>query len=125
MRPAAPHTTRRAPLESEIQRDVMLALGALPGVLVYRNSVGVAEYTDADGKRRTVRYGLDAGTPDLVLIVDGRTVGLELKRPGESATEEQARVHRQWRAVGAFAAVVTSVEEARAAVARARAGALE
>lgn len=106
------------PLESQVQREIELAIGALPGVLCLRNNVG--RMLDARG--RWFAYGLGEGSPDLLCIVDGRAVGLEVKRPGGRAEPHQARCHEQWRAVGAFVAVVTSAAEALAAIERARRG---
>lgn len=108
------------PLESQVQREIELAIGAMPGVLCLRNNVGRMQ----DVRGRWVAYGLGDGSPDLVCIVDGRCVGLEVKRPGVRAEPHQARCHDRWRAFGAFVAVVTSAEEALAAIARARRGEL-
>lgn len=115
----------RGESETRIQRDIMLALGRLPGVIVYRNSVGVAEYDDREtGVRRKVRYGLAPGTPDLVVIDAGRIVGLEVKSETGVPEESQLDVQKQWHAVGTFYGFVRSVDEARAALERARAGGL-
>lgn len=104
--------------EARIQRDILLAIGALPGVLVLRNSVGHAIHTDEKGITRRVGYGLGVGSPDLVCIVapHGRVLGLEIKVPGEKPTALQVECHRQWRAFGAVVVVVTSAAEALAAV---------
>lgn len=105
--------------EAVIQREIQLALGAEPGLLVLRNNCGVARSIDDDGRERFVAYGLGgAGSPDLILILAprGRLVGLEVKRPGLDATPEQKRVHAIWRRFGAVVEVVRSVEEARAVV---------
>jgi hypothetical protein len=90
-----------------------------------------------------LRYGLCVGSSDLigVLRIDrariisgpsthvallnqsiGRFVALECKRPGEQLTEEQERFLALVRCLGGFACVVTSPEEALAAIERARQG---
>ncbi len=105
--------------EAVIQREIQLALGAKPGLLTLRNSVGVARTVDDDGRERFISYGLGgAGSPDLILILapQGRLVGLEVKRAGQDATAEQKRVHAIWRRFGAVVEVVHSAEEARAVV---------
>jgi hypothetical protein len=138
--PKKPRAPREAPRACEpealVQRRILLAIGSLPGVLVYRNSVGVAEYQDHDGKRRTVKYGLDTGTPDLVVLltvsveVRGAVrricmwVGLEVKAEDGEPSEDQLRVQRQWHAMGAHYSFVRSIPEALAALDRARRGEL-
>jgi hypothetical protein len=105
--------------EAKIQRDIELALGSLPGVLVLRNSVGVARHVDAKtGVLRMVSYGLGVGSPDLLVVLApyGRLIGLEVKRPGEFPTMEQTRCHAAWRKFGARVYVVRSVAEAVAYV---------
>lgn len=62
------------------------------------------------------------GLPDLVCIVDGRFVGLEVKRPRVGrVTEIQAATLEKIRRAGGYATVVTSVEDARAAIMDAKA----
>ena len=105
-----------------MQREVELAIGAEPDVLLLRNQVGLTRELDDDGKERFMRYGLGKGSPDLVAILAprGRWLALECKRPGENPTPEQRRVHALWRRFGAFVATVHSPEEARAALEQAR-----
>jgi hypothetical protein len=106
--------------EGHIQDEIRLALSDEPGLVLWRNNTGVAEHRGA-----RVRYGLAVGSADLVGCLRGRFVALEVKTPTGRATQEQ----RQWLAVvrlhGGFAAVVRSVDEARAAIARARLGECE
>lgn len=103
--------------EAQIQRAILLAIGAIPGLIVLRNSVGVARYTGDDGRTATVRYGLGVGSPDLVCLHAGRCFGLEVKRPGERPTPEQVQCHAAWeRVAGVRTWVVTSVDEAKSAV---------
>lgn len=110
-------------LEKTIQNQIRLALGREPDLTLWRNNTGHASYEAASGPR-TVRYGLLRGSSDLVGILapGGRFLALEVKRPGKEATEEQALFLALVRRRGGFAAVVCSVEEARAAVDRARRG---
>lgn len=125
---------KAGPREAEIQGDIMVALGALPDVRVFRNAVGAVNvYVPETGKSQYVTFGLAPGSSDLVcmLCVEhagrgiARWVCLEVKRPGERPTPEQARWAAAVRRVGAFAACVCSVEEALAAVQRAREGGYE
>lgn len=106
--------------EGHIQDAIRLALTDEPGLVLWRNNTGVAEHRNA-----RVRYGLAVGSADLIGCLDGRFVALEVKTPVGRASTEQ----RQWldlvRRNGGFAAVVRSVAEAHAAIARARTGAKE
>ena len=101
-------------------RRIMDALRIEPDVLLWRNSVGVGEH--GDGRR--VTYGLALGSSDLIGILasQGRFMALEVKTPACRLTDYQARFLERVRQHGGFACVVHSVEEARAAVRRAREG---
>ena len=110
----------RSPLERKIQADIEAAIGAEPDLLLLRNSVGEAQYVKDDGKVWYVPYGLGIGSPDLVGILGGRWFCLEVKVPGDEPDDHQLRCHAVWRRFGAFVEVVTSVDEAKAALARAR-----
>jgi hypothetical protein len=98
--------------ESRILHDVRLALGTEPGLVLWRNNVGLA--VEADGRR--VRYGLAPGSADLIGMLNGRFVALEVKTDRGRLTSEQ----REWLALvqrmGGLAAVVRSAEGARAVV---------
>lgn len=106
--------------EGAIQDAIRVALSDEPGLVLWRNNTGVAEHRGA-----RVRYGLAVGSADLIGCLDGRFVALEVKTPTGRAAPEQ----RLWlglvRRCGGFAAIVRSVEEGRAAIARARTGASE
>lgn len=108
-------------LESAIQIRIRLALGRVPGLVMWRNNVGVARHYDGK-KVHTVRYGLAGGSSDLIGILNGRFIALEIKRPGEKPTVEQARFLECVRINGGFASVVTSEAEALSAIDRAAGG---
>ncbi len=108
-------------LEAEIQADVRLCLGQMPGVVVWRNSTGVAN--TADGKKQ--RFGLCVGSSDLVGIVDGRFLAVEIKAKAGRLRPEQELFLALVRKQKGFACVVRSVDEAIAAIARARLGLFE
>ena len=118
--------SRRATLESEVQRQIEAAIGAEPDFLLLRNSVGLAaHFDDKSGKTWRVPYGLGTGSPDLVGMLRvgpclSAWVAIEVKCPGEEAEPHQAVVHDQWRAFGALVYVVHSPDEARMALATAR-----
>lgn len=122
-------STARAlrPREGAILDAIRLELGRDPGLVLWRNTVVHAEQWDPKtGGAKHVHGGLPVGSADLVgvLAPGGRFLALEVKRPGERARPEQEAWLALVRTRGGFAAVVDSVDAARAAVARARAGAL-
>lgn len=113
--------------EAEIQQAIRLALGREKDLTIWRNSTGVSQHTDRSGRKRWERHGLIKGASDLVgvLAPSGRWVALEIKSPTGRPTEEQLMFLDLIRRRGGFATIVRSVEEAQAAITRARAGACE
>jgi len=114
--------------ETRLQNEIEAAIGAAPDLLLLRNSVGRARHVrEDDGTIFFVPYGLGVGSPDLVGMLrapDGRAVWfcLEVKTADGRVDAEQERCHRVWRDSGAIVEVVRSVDEARAALQRAREG---
>ena len=53
-----------------------------------------------------------AGVPDLLGVVEGRFIALEVKQPGESPSVIQRHMHARLRDASAIVAVVRSVDEA-------------
>jgi hypothetical protein len=86
-------TTERA-----IVKAILVYLNGLPGCLARKRwggGMGVA------------------GDPDIDACVCGRSVQLEVKRPGERPTPLQLKRIEEWRRAGAVVAVVHSVAEVR------------
>lgn len=109
--------------EADIQQAIRLALGRETDLVLWRNTVGVG--TMDDGSKQ--RFGLAIGSSDLIGILAprGRFVALEVKSQKGRVRDEQSLFLSLVRARGGFAAVVRSVDDARAALDRARAGASE
>lgn len=124
---------KRTVLEKQIQREIEADLGALPDLLLLRNSVGVAHHISDEGKEYVVPYGLGDGSPDLVCVLLCRPsafhlaskIGvwfcLEVKTPEDpNPRPNQMKCREQWEAFGVLWYVVTSRQEARAALEDAR-----
>jgi hypothetical protein len=94
--------------------EVRVALGTLPGVIVMINRV---TYGTRKGAQNVELFGLGKGTPDLIVIVCGVLLGLELKTPVGRQSEDQKRVEAAWTEAGAYYRLARSVEDARARVA--------
>ena len=110
--------------ETILQADIMAALGARPGVVVWRNNIGVA----AQGDGRRVAYGVGGpGAPDLLCEVrtpaGWAAVWLEVKTATGALRPDQRRWHEAARADGRHVYTVRSVEDAIAAVEGVRYGA--
>jgi hypothetical protein len=99
--------------EARVLRDIEIAVGALPGVLVRRGAVMVQDI--ATGRRRFLP-GLGPGTPDLVVCVEGRWVGLEVKGDDGRPEPTQLDMQRHIRAAGGVYEFVWSTEEARGVI---------
>ena len=54
-----------------------------------------------------------AGDPDIDACVCGRSLQIEVKRPGEKPTPLQVKRLEEWRLAGAIVGVVHSVDEVR------------
>ena len=110
--------------ERDIQFEIREALGLEPGLVLYRNSVGVArEWDPKTHTQRVIRYGLAPGSADLIGSFYGRFVGLEVKRPGEYPTKEQRMWADLLRNNGAYVVTVRSIEDAKAAIEELKRGA--
>jgi len=115
---APPKKTQRSNPETMLQARIMAALGQMHGVVVWRNSVGVAVYDS--GAR--VEYGVGGrGAPDLFCAVqfNGLSIALyiEVKTPEGSVDPHQRQWHSAARRGGNNVAVVRSVADALAVVA--------
>lgn len=106
--------------EKVIQRDIELALGAEPDLLLMRNTVGFEKKYNAEGEQRAFHYGLGKGSPDLVGMLNGRWFALEVKAHDGVVSKDQRDCHDIWRRFGAVVAVVRSVQDAKRALAEAR-----
>lgn len=112
-------------LETPIMQLIRLKIGGIPGVRLFRNSVGAL----ADRFGKWVEYGLGKGTSDLVgwkrVIVTPEMVGrplavfvaIEVKAPGGRTDKGRLELQRNFIAQvqhdGGLAGFANSVEEAR------------
>ena len=93
--------------EADIMRSIMLACRSST-VRLFRNNVGKLP----DRLGRWVTYGLGVGSADLIGINGGRFVAIEVKLPGQKATQEQQDFINMVRSMGGQAGVAHNVEEA-------------
>lgn len=107
--------------EADIQAAIQLAIGALPGVRVFRNTVGLGwqgEIVNRTADRitllrpRAVTFGLAPDSADLIGWRQGRFLALEVKTAIGRATAGQQRFIDAVRATGGCAGIVRSVDDA-------------
>ena len=111
-----------------LRRQVLLALGSMPDVLVMVNEANAVTkmallVKDKKAAAQAVlpeeRFGLGRGSPDLVVGVRGRVLFRELKTEDGRLSPEQIEWHAQARLRGLDVDVWRSVEQAVEEVRRA------
>jgi hypothetical protein len=107
-------------LERDVVAEIRLALGCVPGLILWRNPVHNLESFDEErGKVIHLRAGLAEGSADLIGVFNGRFIALEVKKPKTGrASEKQVAWLASVRACGGFACFVRSIEESKAALER-------
>lgn len=111
-------STRLVDPHTALVEEIVLALGQLPDVLVWKNATGVGR--TLTGERR-IRFGL-VGSSDVLALVGprGRFLGLEAKTGLAVQSKQQKAFQRAVEAVGGVYVVCRSAADALAGVERAR-----
>jgi hypothetical protein len=101
----------KEPTEKEIQKTILDYL-TLRSIFHYKhNNSGI--YKPATGSYIPSQ---SKGAPDIICIIEGRYVGLEVKTPKGKLSEDQAEFHRQIIKAGGIVFTVRSLDEAIEAV---------
>jgi hypothetical protein len=98
--------------ESKLQYQIRLTVGAMPGVVIWRNQVGRAK-KEYKGKTYYIPYGLVKGASDLIGIANGRFLAIEVKTPSGTPSPEQLLFIDLVNNMGGIAGIARSVEEAK------------
>lgn len=95
--------------EHAVQQAILARLGAVPGLLVWRNNVGAS--TNVRGQ--LVRYGVP-GSADVLLVAapSGRFCAIEVKAARGRQTDLQVAWGKAVQAAGGVYLVARSVDEA-------------
>ena len=98
--------------EQALQKAVLehLAVRAVQGT--YWFHVGNGGYRTPLEAKVFKSLGVRPGVPDLIIINDGRTYGLELKSHGQSLTPVQRTAHVLMRQAGAIVETAVGIDEA-------------
>lgn len=122
--PDRPLGTPRDALEAEILRETLLALSALPGVVVWRQNSGLYYTPDGRGGWRRVRAAIP-GAADITGLIrgdhgdghrSGRRLEIECKTRAGRQSEDQRAFQRVIEDHGGLYVLARSAEEAVAAV---------
>src|ERR1035437_810250 len=97
---------RKTLSEHDTQRQILDWL-ELKHIFHYRNNTGSIKIGN-----RFVRFGIP-GAPDIVAVVDGLFVGIEVKRLGEGQSDKQIAFERDIRAAGAEYILAYDLEDVR------------
>jgi len=96
--------------ESEIQRTILDYL-TLKRIFHYRNNSGAFVMPEtATHSRRFFRAGV-VGAPDIVCVVKGQFVGIEVKAPKGRQNDNQKEFQRQLEAAGGLYILAYSLED--------------
>lgn len=94
----ATRTAKEPRTEAALLHGIQVRFGAKPGLVIFRNTTGVADLFSANGGTRgKVSYGLGPGSSDLVCCYYGRWICAELKTPGKPVPNTaHVRRQRKW-----------------------------
>ncbi len=117
--PAAARRQRRTPRprleasESQIHMAVVSHLRARCRRGIHWHHPATGELRDPATAAKLQRMGVRAGLPDVLLLIDGRLHGLELKRErGGHVSQAQRAMHDELRGAGAVIATARGIDEA-------------
>lgn len=112
---------KRRSLETPLHRQIVNWLRWQLPKAVLHHSPNELDMPGKDAARLVAKaksMGMRPGWPDIEFMLNGRMYFMEVKAGNNRPSPEQKKVHDELRAQGAFVAVVTSLDEAQAAVRR-------
>jgi hypothetical protein len=96
--------------ESLLQDHIRLALGAIPGLVLFRNNIGTAEI-----RGYPVKFGVgNPGGADLIGLWNGRFTAVEIKTPVGRQSPDQRKFQHLVESKGGEYVILRSVEDALA-----------
>ena len=97
--------------EAGIQAQILLAIGRMPDLLVWRQNVG--KMIAANG--RVVSFGVP-GCPDIIGCYRGRFIGIEVKAPKGRQSDQQIKFQAAVERAGGIYILARSVNDAVSAL---------
>lgn len=106
--------------EKAIQNEILVAVSQVSGGMFWREASAkawVGRVVERNGSTVTLERAMPIvagcpGIPDIMGVVNGRSVGLEVKAVDGSQEDTQVRFQRVYQAKGGLYRVVRSTEEA-------------
>lgn len=101
--------------ESEIQSQIIDYLQLLEnqGKLFFQRTNNTPVFDPRTKKFRSLAKGQKKGFPDVLVLIQGRTIGLEVKSDVGRQSKEQKEMEQQFKRQKAWYYVVRSVEEVK------------
>lgn len=99
--------------ESEIQSQIIdyLQLMEKQGKIFFQRTNNTPVFDPRTKKFRSLAKGQKKGFPDILVLMQGRTIGLEVKTSAGKQSKEQKTMQEQFKKQRAWYYVVRSVEE--------------
>lgn len=97
--------------EAGIQAQILLAIGRMPGLLVWRQNVGKFKLETG----RMISFGVP-GCPDIIGCFRGRFIGIEVKTPAGRQSDQQKHFQAAVERAGGIYILARSVADAVSAL---------
>ncbi len=107
-------TTPLTDTERAIKQAILLYLGSRRDTLVWNNPTGSAILPNG----AVVRYGC-VGSPDIIGVIDGRPLGVEVKTATGRQSDAQRAFEARWVACGGLYILARSIDDVQHALRRA------
>ena len=97
-------------LEKDIQFSICSWLSTRKGIVFWRQNTNPIINNKTGNFRAMPKFSMN-GIPDIIVIKDGKFIGLEVKRPKGKQSDSQIEFERRVKNVGAEYFVVTSIDD--------------
>jgi hypothetical protein len=97
--------------EAGIQAQILLAIGRMPELMIWRQNVGKFRLDTG----RVISFGV-AGCPDIIGCYKGRFVGIEVKTPKGRQSDQQINFQAAVERAGGIYILARSVDDAVSAL---------
>ena len=96
--------------ESDVQRSILEYL-QIKRIFHYRNNSGAFVFPEtANTKRRFFKAGV-VGSPDIICVINGQFVGIEVKKPGGKQNDNQIQFQKDLEKAGGKYVLAYSLDD--------------